>query len=87
LASAIRERHSSPPGSRAQRPSRRDARSPARAAAIIPLAIASNYFGVWLVRVTPEALFYRISYVLVFLLGAELTRQGAWDIVSSVAAK
>jgi uncharacterized membrane protein YfcA len=56
-------------------------------AALIPLAIASNYFGVWLVRVTPEALFYRISYVLVFLLGAELTRQGAWDIVTSVAAK
>jgi hypothetical protein len=39
------------------------------------------------VRVTPEALFYRISYVLVFLLGAELTRQGASDIVTSVAAK
>jgi hypothetical protein len=39
------------------------------------------------VRVTPEVLFYRMSYVLVFLLGAELTRQGAWDIVTSVATK
>jgi hypothetical protein len=58
----------------------------ATSAALIPLAIASNYFGVWLVRVTPEALFYRISYVLVFLIGVELTRQGAWDIVTSVAA-
>jgi uncharacterized membrane protein YfcA len=53
----------------------------ATSAALVPLAIASNYFGVWLVRVTPELLFYRISYVLVFLLGLELTRQGAWDLV------
>jgi uncharacterized membrane protein YfcA len=53
----------------------------ATSAALFPLAIAANYFGVWLVRVTPEALFYRISYLLVFLLGLELTRQGAWDIV------
>jgi uncharacterized membrane protein YfcA len=51
-------------------------------AALFPLAIAANYFGIWLVRVTPEALFYRISYLLVFLIGLELTRQGAWDIVT-----
>jgi uncharacterized membrane protein YfcA len=43
---------------------------------LFPLAIASNFLGVWLVRVTPEALFYRITNVLVFLLGCELTRQG-----------
>jgi len=54
----------------------------ATSAALFPLAIAANYFGVWLVRVTPEQLFYRITYVLVFLLGLELTRQGAWDIVT-----
>jgi uncharacterized membrane protein YfcA len=57
----------------------------ATSAALFPLAIASNYFGVWLVRATPEALFYRISYLLVFLLGLELTRQGAWEIVGAAA--
>jgi uncharacterized protein len=55
----------------------------ATSAALFPLAIASNYFGVWLVRVTPEALFYRITYVLVFLLGVELTRQGAWQLATA----
>jgi len=43
---------------------------------LFPLAIAANFFGVWLVRITPEALFYRITNVIVFLLGCELTRQG-----------
>lgn len=44
--------------------------------ALFPLAIASNFAGIWLVRVTPEAVFYRITNVLVFLIGCELTRQG-----------
>jgi uncharacterized protein len=49
--------------------------------ALFPLAIASNVLGVWLVRVTPEALFYKITHVLVFLLGLELTRQGLTDLL------
>jgi uncharacterized protein len=48
----------------------------ATSAALFPLAIAANFLGVWLVRVTPEDLFYRITNVLVFVLGCELTRQG-----------
>src|SRR5581483_3945769 len=48
----------------------------ATSVALFPLAIASNFVGVWLVRITPEALFYQITNVLVFLLGCELTRQG-----------
>ena len=36
--------------------------------------------GVWLVRITPEGIFYRITYVLVFLLGLELTRQGVTEL-------
>lgn len=44
-------------------------------AALIPLAIASNMFGVWLVRVTPEALFYKITNVLVLMIGLMLTFQ------------
>src|SRR3954451_7321044 len=43
---------------------------------LFPLAIATNYIGIWLVRVTPEDIFYKITNVLVLLIGVELTRQG-----------
>lgn len=46
-------------------------------AALIPIAVASNFLGIWLVRVTPEAMFYKLTNVLVLLLGLELTRRGA----------
>ena len=49
--------------------------------ALFPLAIASNYLGIWLVRVTPEAIFYQITNVLVFLIGCELTRQGVTGLM------
>ncbi len=49
-------------------------------AVLFPVAIASNFLGVWLVRVTPEALFFRITNVLVLVLGLELTRQGLMDL-------
>ena len=38
-------------------------------------------FGVWLVRITPEALFYKITNVLVLLIGIELTRQGVRQLL------
>jgi len=49
--------------------------------ALFPLAIASNYLGIWLVRVTPENIFYRITNVLVLLIGLELTRQGILGLI------
>ena len=48
--------------------------------ALFPLAIACNFLGIYLVRVTPEAMFYRITNVIVFVLGCELTRQGLVDL-------
>ncbi len=48
---------------------------------LFPLAIASNFFGIWLVRVTPTALFYRITYLIVFLLSLELTRRGVFGLI------
>ena len=45
--------------------------------ALLPLAIATNFLGVWLVRRTPTELFYRIAYVLVFLICLALIWQGA----------
>jgi uncharacterized membrane protein YfcA len=47
----------------------------ATSAALIPVAIASNFAGVWLVRITPEAVFYRITNWLVLAIGLILTFQ------------
>jgi uncharacterized membrane protein YfcA len=47
---------------------------------LIPLAIATNFLGVWLVRITPTELFYRIAYILVFLIGAALIEAGVQEI-------
>jgi uncharacterized membrane protein YfcA len=47
---------------------------------LFPIAIAANFAGVWLVRVTPEKLFYKITNAIVFLLGIELTRQGVTEL-------
>ena len=44
---------------------------------LMPLAIAANFLGIWLVRVTPFELFYRIAYALVFLLSLALIWQGS----------
>ena len=49
--------------------------------ALFPLAILCNMLGIWLVRITPEALFYQITNVIVFLLGCELTRQGLTELL------
>jgi uncharacterized protein len=43
-------------------------------AALLPAAVISNYAGIWLVRRTPAELFFRIAYVLMFLIAIELIR-------------
>jgi uncharacterized protein len=48
---------------------------------LFPLAIASNFLGVWLVRITPTELFYKITYTIVFLLSLELTRRGVFGFI------
>jgi uncharacterized membrane protein YfcA len=45
--------------------------------ALMPLAIAANLAGIWLVRVTPVGVFYRIIYVIIFVLSLALIWQGA----------
>lgn len=44
--------------------------------ALLPLAVVSSFAGVWLVRRIPTELFYRISYLLLFLLSLALLWQG-----------
>jgi uncharacterized membrane protein YfcA len=46
-------------------------------AALLPLAIVTNFLGIWLVRRTPTAVFYKIAYVMVFVISLELVRSGA----------
>jgi uncharacterized membrane protein YfcA len=46
------------------------------AAALMPLAIASNLAGICLVKRVPEELFYRIAYFLMFLVSLALLWQG-----------
>jgi uncharacterized membrane protein YfcA len=44
---------------------------------LLPLAVVTNIAGVWLVRRTPTEFFYKIVYVLIFLIGLELIYTGA----------
>jgi uncharacterized membrane protein YfcA len=41
---------------------------------LLPVAVIANYAGIWLVRRTPTELFFRIAYVLMFLISIELIR-------------
>jgi uncharacterized membrane protein YfcA len=45
--------------------------------ALVPLAIATNFLGVYLVRRVSMEAFYRIAYVLIFLIGCALVRSAA----------
>jgi uncharacterized protein len=49
----------------------------ATSAALLPLAVATNFLGIWLVRLTPTSVFYRIAYALVFMVSLALLWQGA----------
>ncbi|RAI31105.1 sulfite exporter TauE/SafE family protein [Rhodoplanes serenus] len=51
-------------------------------AVLLPLAVATNFLGIWLVRRTPTALFYRISYALVFMISVTLLWQGVSHLVA-----
>jgi uncharacterized membrane protein YfcA len=48
--------------------------------ALLPLAIATNLLGFWVVRITPQEVFYKITMVLMALISIELIRAGAVGI-------
>jgi uncharacterized membrane protein YfcA len=50
-------------------------------ATLLPLAMAANYAGIWLVRRTPTEVFYRIAYVLMFVIALELIRNALTEIM------
>jgi len=47
-----------------------------RSALLLPLAIMTNFLGIWLVRRTSTHLFYRVAYWLVFGVALALIWQG-----------
>jgi len=55
-------------------------------AVLFPLAIVTNLVGIWVVRVIPNVWFYRVTYVLVFLIALELIRGGAAGVWASASS-
>jgi uncharacterized membrane protein YfcA len=53
----------------------------ATSVALLPLAIAANFAGIWLVKHTPTGLFYNIAYVLLFVISLALLWQGVTELV------
>ena len=53
----------------------------ATSALLLPLAIATNFFGIWLVRRVPTETFYKIAYALMFLISLELIRSGVLGVI------
>jgi uncharacterized membrane protein YfcA len=51
-------------------------RNLATSVALLPVAIAGNFAGIWLVKHTPTGLFYRIAYTLLLLVSLTLLYQG-----------
>ena len=48
---------------------------------LLPFAMLTNWFGFWVVRVTPQEVFYKITLVLMGLLGLELIHAGMKGIL------
>ena len=47
---------------------------------LVPIAIASNYAGIWTVRRVSTEMFFRIAYVLMFIIAVELIRSSVLDL-------
>ena len=51
-------------------------RTLATSLALLPLAVATNFLGIWLVHKMPTEQFYRIAYLLMLLISLTLLWQG-----------
>jgi uncharacterized membrane protein YfcA len=47
---------------------------------LLPIAVLANFAGIWMVKSVPTARFYRITYILLFILGWILLWRGASDL-------
>ena len=53
----------------------------ATSAALLPLAMLTNALGFWMIRRTPEKIFFRITMALMFLISLELLRSGIGELL------
>ncbi|MDQ0314244.1 sulfite exporter TauE/SafE family protein [Amorphus orientalis] len=56
-------------------------RNLATSATLLPVAVLATLFGVWLVRIVPQQLFFRVIYVFVFVIGLKLMWDGIAGLV------
>jgi uncharacterized membrane protein YfcA len=47
---------------------------------LMPLAVAANFLGLWLVRVMPSELFFRLAYMLMFVISLALIAHAGYDL-------
>jgi uncharacterized membrane protein YfcA len=50
---------------------------------LLPIAVAANFAGVWLVRRTPTTVFYRIAYTLLLMISVALLWQGVSQLLAA----
>ncbi|NOU07756.1 MAG: sulfite exporter TauE/SafE family protein [Hyphomicrobiaceae bacterium] len=55
----------------------------ALSAALFPAAVAANLLGIWIVRRMPTAPFYRVLYVLLFLVSIKLIWDGGRGVLAA----
>lgn len=48
---------------------------------LVPLAVVTNFLGIWLVRVTPTTTFYKLTYVLMFGVSIALIYSALTDLL------
>jgi len=53
----------------------------AAAAVMLPLAVLTNFAGIWLVHRTRPELFFKIAYLMVFIIAIELIRAGLVTLI------
>jgi hypothetical protein len=59
-----------------------DGRNLTTSVALMPLAPVGILLGVWMIRRLPQALFYRLAYALLMLVGAKLLWDGAAGVMA-----
>jgi uncharacterized protein len=52
---------------------------------LLPMAVMANFAGIWMVKNLPTVQFYRITYILLFILGLVLLWQGASHMSHGIA--
>jgi uncharacterized membrane protein YfcA len=53
----------------------------ATSAALLPLAVASNLAGVWLLKRVPTEIFYKAIYLLLLVVSVAMLAQGAFELL------